>query len=225
MKKLISLLLALALTVGLVACASTNREPAAPEKEETTETPEVETPEEAPEEKPEEPADDQPATMPEEPADDQPATMPELPAEGEGEAAPEMPAVPEANPEVDELLAKLDQLVAGINDEMMVMNAEVTPDMYEYHLFIPYVEGSIAVTSAPMIGSIPHSVVLMKLAEGTDVAAVAADIEANMDPRKWVCVEAETAYVKTSGQYVLMVLSTADMGAAIEANFETVFGA
>ena len=219
MKKLISLLLALALTVGLVACASTNSKPTAPEKEETVETPEVET---QPEETPEEPADDQPAEMPEEPADDQPAEMPEVPAEGEGETMPEMP---EANPEVDELLVKLDQLVAGINDELVVMNAEVTPDMYEYQLFIPYVEGSVAVTSAPMIGSIPHSVVLMKLAEGTDVAAVAADIEANMDPRKWVCVEAETAYVKTSGQYVLMVLSTADMGAAIESNFETVFGA
>ena len=69
-----------------------------------------------------------------------------------------------------------------------------------------------------------HSVVLVRVPEGTDVEAVRADIEANANPRKWVCVEAEATWVKTSGQYVVMVMSTADMAAAIEANFNTVFG-
>ena len=57
------------------------------------------------------------------------------------------------------------------------------------------------------------------------VAAVAADIEANMDPRKWICVEAEATMVKTSGQYVLMVMSSQEIVDAISANFDTVFGA
>ena len=67
-----------------------------------------------------------------------------------------------------------------------------------------------------------HDVV--ELPDGTDVAAVAAEMEANMNPRKWVCVEAEATWVKTSGQYVVLVMSAADMAAAIEANFNTVFG-
>ena len=154
MKKLISLLLALALTVGLVACASTNREPAAPEKEETTETPEVETPEEAPEETPEEPADDQPATMPEEPADDQPATMPELPAEGEGEAAPEMPAVPEANPEVDELLAQARTLTK--NEERGACYRKIQEIQAEELPIIPVVEMTTYYICRNNISGIPY---------------------------------------------------------------------
>ena len=58
-----------------------------------------------------------------------------------------------------------------------------------------------------------------------NVAAVAADIEANMYPRKWICVEAEATLVKTSGQYVLMAMSSQDIVDAISANFDTVFGA
>ena len=79
--------------------------------------------------------------------------------------------------------------------------------------------------ASAMIGSIAHSVVLLKLPEGADVAAVAADIEANMDPRKWICVEAEATMVKTSGQYVLMAMSSQATVDAISANFDTVFGA
>lgn len=123
-----------------------------------------------------------------------------------------------------DLSDKLAQLTKGATpEEMMLMNVELPADSYEYTLFTPYIEGSFAVVSEPMIGSIAHSVVLLKLPEGADVKAVASDIEKNMNPRKWVCVTAEEAWVKTSGNYVLLVMSSKSAADTVAANFETVF--
>ena len=160
---------------------------------------------------------DEPAAMPEEGEGEE--VMPEVTPE---EEMPEIEFMPEEK--LNEMMGLLDQLVGGINDELTVMNVEVTSDMFEYLVGAAPVDGAYAVASSPMIGSIPHEVVLVELPEGTDVEAFAAEMEGNMDPRKWICVEAESCWIKTSGNYVVKVMSTNDMSAAIEANFNTAFG-
>ena len=158
---------------------------------------------------------------------EQPAT-PEAPVDGTENTNPETPATDgetTVTPEEQEVLDTLQKLVAGAADDIMCDNTIITADQYPYYLFIDYIDGSIAASASAMIGSIAHSVVLLKLPEDADVAAVAADIEANMDPRKWICVEAEATMVKTSGQYVLMAMSSQEIVDAISANFDTVFGA
>lgn len=158
---------------------------------------------------------------------EQPAT-PEAPVDGTENTNPETPAADgetTVTPEEQEVLDTLQKLVAGAADEIMCDNIILPAEQYPYYLFIDYIEGSIAASASAMIGSIAHSVVLLKLPEDADVAAVAADIEANMDPRKWICVEAEATMVKTSGQYVLMAMSSQEIVDAISANFDTVFGA
>ncbi len=215
MKKLTALFLALIMAVSFMACA-TKEEPSP----EVDETPNVEAPEV------EEPTVDEPATMPEEeqpaedePAVDEPADMPD--ADGSVEETPEIEYMPEEK--LNEMMGLMDQLVANINDELMVGTMEITSDMYEYYA-IPAIEGAYAVVSMPMIGSIAHEVVLVEVPEGTDIPAFIEEMEGLMNPRKWVCVEAETTWVKSSGNHVLMVMSTEDMAGAIEENFNTVFG-
>lgn len=197
MKKLIAMMLVLALAFTFVACGN---KPA------------------------EEPAIDEPAVMPEE---DAPAVMPEVDAEMPEEDAPveEMPEI-EYMPEekLAELSALMEQLIAGINDEMMVGTVEITSDMYEYY-GIPATEGVYAVVSMPMIGSIAHEVVLVEVPEGTDVDAFAAEMETLKNPMKWVCVQPEVSWVKTSGNYVVSVMTAELMNEGLTANFETVFGA
>lgn len=211
MKKLIALILALTLVMSFAACAA-KKEPAVEQEPEVEENVVIDTP------VVEDESLNQPAEMPEE-GENQPAEMPEVAPE---EEMPEIEFMPEEK--LNEMLGLLDQLVGGINDELTVMNTEVTSDMFEYLVGAAYVDGAYAVASAPMIGSIAHEVVLVELPEGTDVAAFAAEMEGNMDPRKWICVEAESCWVKTSGNYVVKVMSTNDMSAAIEANFNTAFG-
>ena len=218
MKKLIALFLVLTMAVSFMACAAKEEAPAEEEEEEIVETPEVE----------EEPAIDEPAAMPDEPAMDEPAVMPEVdgPAampEVEPGVEEEMPVV-EYMPEekLNEMTELMDKLVGGINDELMVGTMEITSDMYEYY-GIPAVEGVHAVVSMPMIGSIAHEVLLIEVPEGTDAEAFAAEVEGLLNPMKWVCVQPETTWVKASGNYVVSVMSAAEMADAVLANFNTVF--
>ena len=229
MKKIIAFILALTLVFSMAACASKPAEDTT-EDETITDTenvPETDTDADAETDAEtdtdaEEPVDtdvdaDQPAT-PEEPITNEDTTGDTAAEDTTGDTATELTA------EEQEVLDTVQQLVAGAADEIMCDNIIISSDQYPYYLFIDYIEGSIAASSSAMIGSIPHSVVLLKLPEDADVAAVAAEIEENMDPRKWICVEAEATMVKTSGQYVLMVMSSQAVD-AISANFDTVFGA
>ena len=115
-----------------------------------------------------------------------------------------------------DLTEMVDKLYEGIAaDNMpMVMTQEVTADLFEGVFFIPAVEGE-AVMSEPMMSSIAHSVCLVRVAEGTDVEATRAAIEANMNPRKWCCVEAEKSGVIANGNTILLVMTA-------EANYQTI---
>ena len=116
-----------------------------------------------------------------------------------------------------DLTAMVDKLYEGIAaDNMpMVMTQEVPADAFEGVFFIPAVEGATGVMSEPMMSSIAHSVCLMRVAEGTDVEATRAAIEANMNPRKWLCVEAEKSGVIANGNTILLVMTA-------EANYQTI---
>lgn len=233
MKKIIAMILALVMVASMAACA---KKPAEDTTTDDTTISEDNTQNEGTTE--DETAEDD--TTADDTAEDdttaddttdvdpeQPAT-PEAPVDGTENTNPETPATDGENtvtPEEQEVLDTLQKLVAGAADDIMCDNTIITADQYPYYLFIDYIDGSIAASASAMIGSIAHSVVLLKLPEDADVAAVAADIEANMDPRKWICVEAEATMVKTSGQYVLMVMSSQATVDAISANFDTVFGA
>ena len=235
MKKIIAFILALTLVFSMAACASKPAEDTT-EDETITDTenvPETDTDADTDadaETDAETDADAETDTDAEEPVDtdvdaDQPATPEEPVSDGDAAGDTTGDTAAELTAEEQEVLDTVQQLVAGAADEIMCDNIIISSDQYPYYLFIDYIEGSIAASSSAMIGSIPHSVVLLKLPEDADVAAVAAEIEENMDPRKWICVEAEATMVKTSGQYVLMVMSSQATVDAISANFDTVFGA
>ena len=116
-----------------------------------------------------------------------------------------------------DLTAMVDKLYEGISaDNMpMVMTQEVPADAFEGVFFIPAVEGATGVMSEPMMSSIAHSVCIMRVADGTDVEATRAAIEANMNPRKWLCVEAEKSGVIANGNTILLVMCA-------EANYQTI---
>ena len=209
MKKLIALLLALTIAMGITACAS--NQPA----DSDTQNPGVETP--ADTQKPDNTGDD--AADP-----DVPATMPGYNLDDsfgqDGESAgSDMP-----EEERTKLMDMMDKLVDGVTDGMSV-STEVIPADMEENYAIPDVDGVYAVVNAPMMSSIAYEVVLVEVPEGTDAEAVADQMRENLNPRKWVCVEAEETWVKTSGQYVVSVMTFKDMADQISANYDQLFNA
>ena len=116
-----------------------------------------------------------------------------------------------------DLTAMVDKLYEGISaDNMpMVMTQEGPAEAFEGVFFIPAVEGATGVMSEPMMSSVAHSVCILRVADGTDVEATRAAIEANMNPAKWLCVEAEKSGVIANGNTILLVMCA-------EANYQTI---
>ena len=79
-----------------------------------------------------------------------------------------------------------------------------------------------ATVSQPMIGSIPHSVVVIKLKDSEDTEAVAAEIKEKINPRKWVCVEAEQVYVENRGNIIIAVMADKASADKIIDNFRKI---
>ena len=116
-----------------------------------------------------------------------------------------------------DLIAKVTK--DATDPEMALIEVEVTEDMFSWYLFIDPIDGAEAMVSEPMIGSIPHSVVLLRVPDSVDAEAVRGEIEEKLDPRKWVCVEAEKTAVLRRGNLILMVMSDTETTDKIISNF------
>ena len=80
----------------------------------------------------------------------------------------------------------------------------------------------------PMMGSIPYSMVMVRVAEGTDPQTVAESMKNNIDQRKWICVEADDLKVVGYADVVMLIMVGSDTGMTAQSfvdAFKTVCGA
>ena len=64
----------------------------------------------------------------------------------------------------------------------------------------------------PMMGSQAFSLVMVRTAEGVDPKAVAEEMKANIDPVKWICVNADEIMVAGYGDTVMLIMLDSQMG-------------
>lgn len=115
----------------------------------------------------------------------------------------------------------MEKLYEGISEDempMFVENIELNNENFKSYAFVD-VDYKEALASESMTGSTPHSVVLIRLNNGSDAENVVKDIEKNADPRKWICVEAENVYVLSKGDLVVLIMSN-ELAPKIKKNFE-----
>lgn len=151
--------------------------------------------------------DDAPAAMPGE--DNMSAVMPEVMPEVTPEVAPEE----KDEVTIDELYAIADKLYEGIDPEEMPMvgNMELDSESFEYSAFVPYKDSYLALESMPMMGSQPHSVVIVKTDSEEDAASLASEMKANANPRKWICVGARSVKSAHKGEYAILVMTSVNV--------------
>ena len=117
----------------------------------------------------------------------------------------------------------MEKVYAGIADDQKPMglsNMEVTEETVEGFLGTDKIEYKEALASESMVGSIAHSVVLVRTKEGADVEKIKETIKEKVNPRKWICVEAEKVYVESTGDLIILSMSNKDLADDIKANFE-----
>ena len=114
------------------------------------------------------------------------------------------------------------KLYAGIPEDqrpMMLMNTEVNEENVEYFLGTKDIEYEEALASESGVGSIAHSVVLIRVKDNTDVEAIKDKIEKYINPRKWVCVEAEEVEIESKGNLIIVIMSSEQNAEKIEKSF------
>ena len=117
-----------------------------------------------------------------------------------------------------DIMEKLYQGIAEDEKPMMLSNIELNSENFTSYAFTE-LEYKEAIASESMTGSIPHSVVLIRLEDASLAKQMVEDIEKNANPRKWICVEAENTYVMSKGDLVVLIMSN-ELAPKIKENFE-----
>ena len=190
MKKLIALLLAVAMIAAVtVGCANTAQQPT---EEPTTEAPTTEEP------TTEEPTTEEPTT--EAPVDD----TTEAPVAGTSEL----------ENVINEILKiQLVEFMGGMIPVDLTDTSEDGLWNIKYFTGLDSAEKiSEAVVYEPMMGSMAFSMVLVKLNDAADAESVAQQMKNGIDTRKWICVEANDLKVCGFGDTVMLIMVDSSMG-------------
>lgn len=119
-----------------------------------------------------------------------------------------------------EISALLTTVTDGITDpELALGTTEITDENFEWYFFVPAIDGAEAMVSEPLMSSIAHCVGLVRVPEGTDAESVRKDIEDNVNPHKWICVEAEKTAVVRRGDLILLAMGETAVVDAAVSNF------
>ena len=105
----------------------------------------------------------------------------------------------------------------GVADDQkpMLGNINVSTDMQDniaYYIGTDEIEYEEILASEPMMGSIAHSVVLVRMKDGADIEAAKTTIKEKVDPRKWICVEVpeDKIIVKSKGDLIILIMVADD---------------
>lgn len=109
---------------------------------------------------------------------------------------------------LEELMEKVYAEIPDDNKPSMLMNTVVNDENIEYYLGTKDIQYEEALASESGIGSIAHSVVLLRAKENADVEEIKEKILENVNPRKWVCVGVakEDVIVKNNGDLIILIM-------------------
>ncbi|WP_052466524.1 hypothetical protein [Beduini massiliensis] len=117
----------------------------------------------------------------------------------------------------------MEKVYAGIKEDQLpgLMNTPLSQENLNYALGLDALDFKEGLVSEPMMSSIAHSVVIVRVNDGVDVEKTKADIEANIDPRKWICVEVnEKDVIVDSKDNVIILIMVNDLAKDIHNNFK-----
>ena len=185
MKKLISMLLVLAMALSLAACGNNN-------------TPATEAPTQAPTEATEEVTEAVTEEMTEEVVDEEEIVM-------------ELSAMETLLNQIVEIQPV--EFMGGTMPIDLTDTSEDGLWMIKNYTGLDNADSiTEAAFFEPMMGSIAYSMVAVKVAEGADIKAVAEGMKNGIDQRKWICVEADDLQVVSCGDVVLLIMVGSETG-------------
>ena len=121
---------------------------------------------------------------------------------------------------LEEIMTKVYSTLEEDETPMMLTNVEINKENVEMYLGTSDIEFEEALASESATGSIAHSVVLVRVKDNADVEKIKEKIENSVNPRKWICVEADEVEVESKGNLILLVMSTEIVADKITTEFD-----
>lgn len=122
----------------------------------------------------------------------------------------------------DSLASIMEKVYANIpSDDLPALeNIKVTKDNQEYYLGSSDFSYKEALASEPLMSSVAHSVVLVRVNSINDVEKIKKEIREKIDPRKWVCVGVEdnNVIVESKGNLIILIMDN-EYATVIRDNF------
>ena len=119
-----------------------------------------------------------------------------------------------------DLMTNVYKEVSDDEKPMMLQNIELTEDNIENYLGTTDIEFVEGLASESEVGSIAHSVVLLKVDDNADTESIKTKIKDSVNPRKWICVEAEKVIVKSKRNLIILIMSSNDLAEKLETGFD-----
>lgn len=98
-------------------------------------------------------------------------------------------------------------------------SGEIPAESAEYLIGTTDVAYDESFYSVPLMNVVPYQCILLRLPEGTDMETAKQTLADHADPRKWVCVEAESVIVENVGNVVLFVMGDSQTTNALQTAF------
>ncbi len=120
---------------------------------------------------------------------------------------------------LEDLMTKMYEGIPEESLPMMLSNTSITKDNMANYLGTSDIEIKEGLASESMVGSVAHSVVLLRISENEDVNSVKQIIKDNINPYKWVCVGVEKVIIENKGNLIIVILND-NIGEDIRKNFD-----
>ena len=148
----------------------------------------------------------------------EPEVPAETPAEPEAPAEPEVPAGDPVEPAIpgEDLMVMIEDIYAISGPQFMHMSMPVELSDAELTQWLTGVTDpallSAAVVNESMMGSQAYSLVLARVADAAKVEEVAQMMLDNIDPAKWICVQADDLAAAIKGDLVMFIMVDTQLG-------------
>lgn len=123
---------------------------------------------------------------------------------------------------MEDLVNKLYDGVSDDNLPMYLGNIILTEENIDAYIGTSDIKWKEAVASESSIGSIAHSVVLIRMDEkatSNDIEDAKIKIKDSVNPAKWLCTEAEKVYVESNNDLIVVVMSNENLATTVKNNF------
>ena len=96
---------------------------------------------------------------------------------------------------------------------------EIPDENQEYLLGTTEIEFTDSVASVPMVNVDPYQCVLLRVKDPDKVDEAKQLLSDNADPRKWVCVEADSVIIENVGDVILYIMAEQKTAEAVRNAF------